>query len=99
MLDETDTYRCGFRSEGQNTFGNWQLSSKWCISIKHITCTILTNVKREQIGTFALSAKSTSGDLFLYGKMTVHRFTISSFSFHMEMITFLLFFLSTVAMI
>lgn len=29
----------------------------------------------KQIGTFAPSAKSTSDDLFLCGKMTVHSFT------------------------
>ena len=53
----------------------------------------------KQIGTFALSVKSTSGELLLFGKMAVHSFAGSSFSFHMEMITFLLFLLSTVAMI
>lgn len=99
VLDRIGTSRgVGFtQDKTQLQVGNW-VCGEWCTSIKHIPCDVLANVKWET-GTFALSAKSISSDLFLFGKMTVHSFTGSSFSFHMEMITFLLFFLSTVAMI
>lgn len=100
-LGEIDTYRYGFHSEEQNILGNWQLSLKVIVyfnKTRHMQCINKCQMGNKQEHLSLLP----NLPVMIYFYVEKWQFTaslVSSFSFHMEMITFLLFFLSTVAMI